>query len=206
MCRRRRWALPLGAARADTDENKNKNEMADKEATAGAGGELATTGNAAAAVAEPQPVAQADSKAIEATDAVGITKDATGDGAVDDDGSDDDDADGMEHDNAIVDDGDAGDEAEVDGTDDDDDADYDMDDDLDDTVDASKMKWPCQECGCGMTLTPAVPCEGRLCLLRPARNVYAEDARALCYPCAGVTHATVGEAPPFICVRCFDAA
>lgn len=126
--------------------------------------------------------------------------DTTGGDALDADDIDDYDDD-MEDDSALKGDSDAGDEAEVDAADDD----GDDEDDEDDSEDASKMPWPCQECGCGTKSSPAVPCEGRLCLLIPERNVYVRDARALCYTCAGVTRDTVDAAPPFFCHRCVDA-
>ena len=68
--------------------------------------------------------------------------------------------------------------------------------------DASKMKWACYRCGGGNKASDAVVCEGRKCLLNPDFDVYVEDAGALCYPCAGVTSATVSSAPAFVCQRC----
>lgn len=66
--------------------------------------------------------------------------------------------------------------------------------------DASQMVWPCERCGGGDTDSGAVICEGPLCY--GPNHVSAEDSRALCYPCAGVTRATVHAAPAFICTRC----
>jgi hypothetical protein len=66
-------------------------------------------------------------------------------------------------------------------------------------VDASDMTWTCERCGTE-TRSDIVTCEGRCCMTAP--DDYVWDARALCFPCAGVTKATVEAAPAFNCKRC----
>ena len=73
-----------------------------------------------------------------------------------------------------------------------------------DSIDASRMEWPCEKCVIGTPDGEVVPCEGRKCLLDPATEKYDWHARALCFPCAGVNAETVAAAPAFICKRCID--
>ena len=71
-------------------------------------------------------------------------------------------------------------------------------------MDACDMVWPCDSCGGGDETSEAITCEGPKCLADPRRDVYAFDARARCFGCAGVTAATVARAPPFVCARCTE--
>ena len=69
-------------------------------------------------------------------------------------------------------------------------------------ADASEMAWPCSACGGGDAASGALVCVGRACLVDASRDLFAWDASALCYPCAGVTHESAAAAPDFVCMRC----
>jgi hypothetical protein len=72
----------------------------------------------------------------------------------------------------------------------------------DSTVPADSMTWPCSVCGGGTPDSGALLCEGSKCLLDSTAGVWAWDARAKCYTCAGVCAASAAGAAPFVCKRC----
>jgi hypothetical protein len=70
-------------------------------------------------------------------------------------------------------------------------------------MDARRMTWPCEACGRGNKESDAVVCVGRNCLDRYS-DEHVWEARAMCYPCYGVTPKTVKRAPDFVCARCSE--
>jgi hypothetical protein len=69
------------------------------------------------------------------------------------------------------------------------------------SMDARNMVWSCEACGKGSKESNAVVCVGRKCLDH-SYDEHKWDARAVCFPCYGVTAKTVKRAPDFECTRC----